>query len=342
MNILEKGVIAAIIVVVLIALAGCSGPAADDTTTDGSVTTTTDGQSVTETDTDTEQIPSETTTDEIATTSTPVRTDPEPDEEASPTYVVGNVTTFEVEMPQFDGQNRTVRVYTPPEYSETDHSYPVVYMQDGQNLFDNRTAFNEEWRVDETMERLAREGSIAAIVVGVDHAGARRADEYIPPELAPSDQPREGDAYAAFMAETLKPSIDDRYRTMPNETAIFGSSLGGIISIYTAFEYPDTFQYTGGMSNALPPEEILAPYMNQTAGGPQRVYTDWGTDEGNEPEAFSQRNRNLVTALESLGYERGATLMVVEDEGGIHRETAWRERFPRAIQWLLTGEDPAE
>ncbi|MEF8883419.1 MAG: alpha/beta hydrolase-fold protein, partial [Halapricum sp.] len=262
------------------------------------------------------------------------------DTTASQTHVVGNVTTMTIDMPQFDDRSRTIRVYTPPGYETSDRSYPVVYMQDGQNLFDNRTAFKEEWRVDETMERLADSGELSAIVVGIDNGGAQRDDEYIPWPFENGNMGGEGDQYAAFLAETLKPRIDERYRTEPNETAIVGSSFGGAISIYTAFEYPNTFQYVGSMSTSAPVEPLFQ-YMNGTEQGPDRVYLDWGTEETDRPERFVSLQREFAQLVEDRGYERGETLLTVEDEGGVHRETAWRDRFPRAVQWLLKGVDPA-
>mgnify|MGYP000035348662 CR=1 FL=1 len=334
----EAAVFAGICIVILFTLAGCSSPATDNTTTigpqtatDGTDTPQTEGDTDTTTDGQSTETTTETETDSETTTSN----------DDTPEYATGEITTMSVEMPQFDNRTRTVRVYTPPGYFESDRSYPVVYMQDGQNLFDNSTAYNEEWQVDETMDRLAHEADLAAIVVGVDNGGSDRITEYTPPELGPTDQTKHGDRYAAFLAETVKPLIDETYRTQPDQAAIMGSSLGGSISVYTAFEYPDTFPYVAGLSTGSPPADVTAAYLNETGAGPERVYMDWGLEEGPRPEMFAQRNQAFATNIQNLGYEPGQTLLTVTDEDGGHGESAWRERFPRAVQWVLTGEDPA-
>jgi len=342
MRLKKAAAIAATCVVIIFALAGCSAPTDDGSTTVGSQT---DAVETTDTDTKTDsESGTETTSDEQSTETT---ADGERDGETTtssddaPAYPTGEITTISVEMPQFDNRTRTVRVYTPPGYFESDRSYPVVYMQDGQNLFDNETAYNVEWQVDETMDRLAHEKNRSAIVVGVDNGGGDRITEYVPPELGEPGQTKNGDRYAAFLAETVKPMIDEMYRTQPDRAAIMGSSLGGSISVYTAFEYPEMFPYAAGLSTASPPANVTASYLNETGAGPERVYMDWGLEEGPRSEMFAQRNQAFATNIQHLGYEPGETLLTVIDEDGTHSESAWRERFPRAVQWILTGEDPA-
>ncbi len=337
----KAAIIAAICVVIIFTLAGCSSPAADNTTTIGPQTEIDDTDTTqTNQESGTETTASEQSAETIADGETDSETTTTSSDE-TPEYATGEITTMSIDMPQFDNRTRTARVYTPPGYFESDRSYPVVYMQDGQNLFNDSTAYNEEWQVDETMDRLAREDNFSAIVVGIDNGGGDRITEYTPPELGKPDQTKHGDRYAAFLAETVKPTIDETYRTQPDKAAIMGSSLGGSISVYTAFEYPETFPYVAGLSTASPSTNVTASYLNETGAGPERVYMDWGLEEGPRSEMFAQRNQAFATNIQNLGYEPGETLLTVIDEDGTHSESAWRERFPRAVQWVLTGEDPA-
>jgi predicted alpha/beta superfamily hydrolase len=273
---------------------------------------------------------------------TDIEVDTRASEWADDRPVTGNVTRLNVTIPQLGGRERGVWVYVPPSYDEGEQSYPVVYMQDGQNVFDDAVSLDTEWRVDETMERLAEEEGLEAIVVATENAGTfdTRADEYLPWESQFEDYGGNGTAYAAFLAETLKPTIDQRYRTQPNETVVMGSSYGGVASIYAGFAYPEQFQYVGGMSNAHMGVPEIYDFLNESGPGPERVYVDWGTEELNFEQQFIDVNTRLVSVLEAMGYERGETLIAVEEEGGQHNESAWQERFPRAIRYLLTGDDP--
>src|SRR5262249_5016328 len=124
--------------------------------------------------------------------------------------------------------SRDVLVYLPPGHTDPDQRFPVLYMQDGQNLFDPGTAFGgNEWQVDETMQRLSEEG-LGAIVVGLPHAGEARLREYSP---FPGFGEARGDAYLAFIVETVKPVIDAAFQTRPDResTGLLGSSMGGLI-----------------------------------------------------------------------------------------------------------------
>ena len=158
-------------------------------------------------------------------------------------------------MPQLHNRARRVWLYLPPSYaSQPTRRYPVLYLQDGQNVFDEATAYSGEWGVDETLNQLATANSKApaCIVVAVDNGGARRLDEYSPwvnPELKKGG---EGAAYTDFLALTLKPYIDGHYRTQPDasHTAIAGSSMGGLISLYAGLKYPQVFGRVGVFSPA--------------------------------------------------------------------------------------------
>lgn len=154
-------------------------------------------------------------------------------------------------MPQLD-RNRKIWLYLPPDYSTSTKNYPVLYMQDGQNLFDNATSFAGEWQVDETLNSLFAGGDYGAIVVGIENGGGERLNEYSPWNN-PSYGGGLGDQYVAFLANTLKPYIDANYRTRPEPqfNALIGSSMGALISTYGATEFPNIFRKVGSLSPAV-------------------------------------------------------------------------------------------
>src|SRR5690606_842207 len=149
------------------------------------------------------------------------------------------------------GNRRDLLVYLPRSYAASDQHYPVLYMHDGQNLFDAYTSFAGEWQVDETMQQLERDG-IEWIVVGIPNAGEDRLAEYSPfPD--PKHGSGRGDLYLDFVVDTVKARIDADFRTLPgrDHTGIMGSSLGGLISLYGFFSRPDVFGFAGAMSPAF-------------------------------------------------------------------------------------------
>lgn len=232
------------------------------------------------------------------------------------------------------GRARTVRLYLPPGYAQQgDRRYPVVYMHDGQNLFDDATSYSGEWGVDETLDALAREGRLEAIVVGVDHGGEHRMTE-----LNPFDHPRfgrgEGEAYIGFIAEVLKPWVDAHYRTLPGpaHTAVIGSSMGGLISDYAIRRHPGVFGRAGVLSPAYwtaPAFEDFARAHPLPAGA--RVAYTMGGGEGAGMLADVQRLHALAATQRP---EPGAvTLRVVP--GAPHHESAWRAELPQLLAFLF-------
>ncbi|MGB7842151.1 MAG: alpha/beta hydrolase-fold protein, partial [Salinimicrobium sp.] len=149
-----------------------------------------------------------------------------------------NVSTFEIAAPQLD-TIRKIWVYLPENYETSEESYPVLYMHDAQNLFDAATSYSGEWKVDEVLDSLK---TPQVIVVGIEHGNDKRIEELTP---YPNEKYGGGkaDAYVNFLMITLKPHIDATYRTLPDaeNTAIMGSSLGGLTSFYAAIKYPETF-----------------------------------------------------------------------------------------------------
>ena len=248
--------------------------------------------------------------------------------------VAGNLRVFEgFPSPQL-GNRRDVLVYLPPSYEEGEKRYPVLYMQDGQNLFDEATAFGDEWRVDNTLDRLSRERGLEALVVGVPNMGEGRLDEYSPFEDA-AHGGGQGDRYLAFLADTLKPEIDRDFRTLPDRahTLVAGSSMGGLISLYALFRRPDVFGGAAAMSPALWfADRAIFPFVEAAPFAPGRLYLDVGTEEGKEAVADVRRMGDL---LRRKGYRPQRDLLYVEQARAGHTEKAWRKRFRRAAPFLL-------
>lgn len=248
------------------------------------------------------------------------------------------------------GYPRTVYVFLPPGYeSDPAARYSVLYMHDGQNLFDARTAFiGVEWRVDETVAQMVESGLIEPIiVVGVSNAGDRRAAEYTPV----ADARRGGGEaarYADFIVNELKPFIDSTYRTLPDarHTGVMGSSLGGIVSVYLAWTHPGVFSRVGAMSTAYKwaGGQIIDFVAAQPPPRDLRVWIDMGTDEDRDdsdgdgvPDIIAL-HRRMRDILVSKGLEPGRTLECVEDEGAKHDERAWAARLPAALRFLFPAQ----
>jgi predicted alpha/beta superfamily hydrolase len=227
---------------------------------------------------------------------------------------------------------RDLDVFLPASYWRSSRRrYPVVYMQDGQNLADPDRAFAGTWNLQGAMHELGAR-SIEAIVVGIPNMREGRVREYSPfhdHRLGGGD----GDAYLAFVGRTMKPLIDKRFRTRPEReaTGMFGSSMGGLISLYAFFRAPETFGFAGAMSPSIwfAGRAILA-YIEKNRTPPGRVYLDIGTEEG----AGAHRDAtHLARLLARKGY--GDSLLFVEDPGGRHDEHHWGRRLVRALEFLL-------
>lgn len=236
-------------------------------------------------------------------------------------------------------RERIVRLYLPPGYERSRERYPVLYMHDGQNLFDEATAYaGKKWGVDEALNRLARERNLRVIVVGIDNGGADRIHE-----LNAWDNPAygkgEGAKYMAFIVEVLKPWIDAHYRTLPDRrhTAIMGSSMGGLISSYAVSHYARVF----GSAGIFSPAYWMAPQVfSDTEKHPpprdERIYFYAG---GSESELMVPDMKRMVTVLRSTGLP-ASNLDVHVDPVGRHNEEAWRAEFPRAVRWLFSAARP--
>lgn len=238
-------------------------------------------------------------------------------------------------IPQLN-KSRRVWIYLPNDYqTNLTKRYPVLYMHDGQNCFDKTTAFSDEWGIDETLSNKQTNGDKGCIVVAVDNGGTTRLDEY-----SPYNNPQygggQGDAYVDFMALTLKPYIDSAYRTFPDKinTAMAGSSMGGLITSYAMFKYPDVYGKAGIFSPAYWFSNQLYTYvLNKSKSNNQKFYFVCGQNEGGNMATW-QDSMNVV--LQQKGYVNNTDLMNVIKPNGTHTEAFWRAEFGACYDWLFS------
>jgi predicted alpha/beta superfamily hydrolase len=250
---------------------------------------------------------------------------------------------------------RDVDIYLPSAYNTRRDRYPVVYMHDGQNLSDPATAFAGTWELEPTLDRLAKRG-IEPIVVGVYNAGAERLAEYSP---FPDRRHGGGDAdqYLAFLAQSLKPRIDRTFRTLPERdaTAIVGSSMAGLVSLYAYFRYPSIFGRAGVMSPSIWfGQGSILDFISEARTPPGRLYLDVGTQEGAGTLRDARRAGRLLVrkgfardrrARRPRATRGGADqrsrhtgkprLRYFEHAGGRHTESDWASRLEGALEFLL-------
>jgi predicted alpha/beta superfamily hydrolase len=241
---------------------------------------------------------------------------------------------------------RDVIVYLPPGYNEeTSTRYPVLYMHDGQNLFDAATAFlNQEWGLDELVESLIGADMIEPlIIVGIYNAGEKRIAEY----THIRDRKGQGGRarlHARFLVEELKPFIDSEYRTFPDtaNTGLGGSSLGGLVTLYLGLHYPQIFGKLIVMSPSVwwANRAILRELRKAKGRFNQKIWLDTGTCEGSAPDACVRNVRDLRDALLKRGWKLGHDLRHVEDEGAGHDEKAWGHRMKDALTFLFSPQSP--
>lgn len=234
-------------------------------------------------------------------------------------------------------RTRTLRVYLPPGYDEETARYPVLYLHDGQNLFDAATAYAGEWGVDEAMDQLAEQG-FKAIVVGIDNGGELRMRE-LSPWTNERFGPAEGEAYLRFLVEVVKPLIDQRYRTRAGaaDTAIAGSSMGGLASHYAIHARPDVYGRAGILSPSYWYAAAVAEYTRAHMLQPSaRLYLYAGAAEGAEMVDGARAMAGLLQALPN-----GPALTLVIAPGAEHNDAAWRAQFPQMVRWLFELPEPA-
>ena len=243
------------------------------------------------------------------------------------------VISEQFEIPQLI-KTRRIAALLPHDYYETDKRYPVLYLQDGQNLFDDYAPFGN-WAVDKKLAVMAEKGMADIIIVSIDHAEEERVAEF-----TPSYQTRlgvgDGKKYTRFLADTLKPYVDQHFRTLTDRihTGIGGSSMGGLISIYAGLMYPEVY----GRLMVFSPSLWVAPNIPDF-GLPfddplaAKIYIYAGGKEGSSMIPNINRYRK---ALETKGMNMShIDFRTSIDPEGIHSEAHWGREFPKALEWLF-------
>jgi predicted alpha/beta superfamily hydrolase len=245
-------------------------------------------------------------------------------------------------IPQFEskilGNLRDVVVYLPAGYDErSDQRYPVLYMHDGQNLFEPERAYipGNHWRLGEAADSaIGNRTAEPMIIVGVDNAGASRIDEYTPTFDPEKNAGGRAADYARMLIEELKPLIDAQYRTLPgpDDTGVGGSSLGGLNSLYLVLRHPETFRRAAVMSPSIWwHRRAILKELDTFPGKQPRMWIDIGGREG--PEAL-EGARALRDALRARGWAND-DLGYREDRRGDHSERSWAARSRSMLEFLF-------
>ena len=238
------------------------------------------------------------------------------------------------------GDDRQIVVYLPPGYyADEARRYPVLYMQDGQNLFDGRTSFvpGQHWHLNETADNLVSEGAIEPlIIVGLYNAGEQRIWEYTPSVDQNFRVGGGADVYGRVLAEELKPFIDAAYRTKPERehTGIGGSSLGGLASLYLGLRRGDVFGRVLAMSPSLWWDKcwLLRNVGELARGQKSKIWIDAGTLEGANTDCNAEALRD---ALAAQGFAPGEEVEFMRAEGARHSEQDWAHRVHHGLRWTF-------
>lgn len=224
-------------------------------------------------------------------------------------------------------RKRTVRIYLPEDYSVSKKRYPVLYMHDGQNLFDETTGFAGEWGVDEFMDSVKLK---KAIVVGIDNGAGKRMNEYNPYDHKDFGK-GEGAQYIDFLVKSLKPFIDKKYRTLKDKqnTSISGSSMGGLISFYALVKYPAVFGAAGVYSPAFwTAPDLFESIRTKGKLINSKIYFFAGKLEG---DRMVNDALKMYQAMRKVS--KSKMKLVIKDEGK-HNEATWRKDFPDFYKWI--------
>lgn len=249
---------------------------------------------------------------------------------AAETGITGT-TKIHTNLPGNGIKRRDLIVWLPPGYETSNKRYPVLYMHDGQNVFDPATSsFGKDWQIDETADSLIKAGAMQpAIIVGIYNT-PDRSDEYTPGE--------KGNAYMDFVVNTAKPFIDKGYRTKRGRQHTFtgGSSAGGIISFMLAWEYPKVFSKAICMSPAFKIQHIDYVKEVQQYTGKKKDLFFYIDNGGIEMEERLQPGIDeMLAALKEKGYKEGKDFIWIKDKQAKHFETAWAKRMPVALKYIL-------
>lgn len=238
-------------------------------------------------------------------------------------------------IPQLN-RTRKIWLYLPDDYSSAlNKYYPVIYMQDGQNVFDDSTAFAGEWEVDETLHELQQNGNYGAIVIGIENGGIYRLDEYSPYKH-PTYGGGQGDEYCDFIVNNLKPFVDANYRTLPQRefTAIAGSSMGGLISFYAGLKYQDVFGKVGIFSPSFWFNDSIYTFCSgQPKTNDMKFYFTAGRYESS---SLVVEIKDMYDSLYAGGFTDAEMDTVIRNDGQ-HAEWFWAREFPYCFNWWFDG-----
>ncbi|GGB67926.1 hypothetical protein GCM10007424_04890 [Flavobacterium suaedae] len=240
---------------------------------------------------------------------------------------LGNVTSFVLEAPQLHS-DKTIWVYLPYNYNNSDTNYPVLYMHDGQNVFDESESYKREWHVEDKLNELHSE----VIVVGIEHGGSTHRIDELTPYKNDDYGGGHADDYLDFMLTVLKPHIDNNFRTLTDKehTTIFGSSVGGLISFYALLKFPDVFGNAGVFSPSFWFSEEIFKLMDEVETIEGKIYFMAGDHESKGMIPDLERMEKLV--LQKVKNENQVYKKIVPN--GRHNEKSWRKQFKEAYMWL--------
>ena len=236
-------------------------------------------------------------------------------------------------MPEVNDLSHKVWIYLPLGYSKSKETYPVIYMHDGQNLFDDKTSYVGEWKVDEILNKMYEKTKKGFIVVGIEHGGEERVNEYTP---WPNNKygGGKGKAYVDFIVNTLKPYIDKSYRTKPEKehTAIIGSSLGGLISFYAGLQYPEVFGKVGALSTSFWfSDEVFNFTKEQGNQKDQKLFLLVGGKEGGSMDSDMYKIEKILI---DSGFNKNNLISKLNKEAK-HNEAFWSSEFEGVVKWLF-------
>ena len=246
----------------------------------------------------------------------------------SQTTASKQVIKINIDSPELH-TDKTIWIYLPKNYENSKTRFPVIYMHDAQNLFDAESSYAGEWQVDEYLDSLTNNESI---IVGIEHGNEKRIDE-LTPYRHEKHGGGNGNAYINFIKNTLKPHIDQSYRTKPEAeyTTLFGSSLGGLISFYGIIKYPEVFGKAGVFSPSFWINPEIYDFVKSTEiPKSSKFYFLAGT---NESEDMVKDLEKMITLLNHKGV-KNKNIKSNIIEGGKHNEAFWSAYFGEAYQWL--------
>jgi predicted alpha/beta superfamily hydrolase len=261
-----------------------------------------------------------------------------PPTDGRPHTLTGDIRTHDAFHSQHLEQDHTLIVFVPPGYdADQNRRYPVLYLHDGQNIFDQATSVGQEWRVDETALGLITAGAIEPlIIVGIYNTGEHRIDEYTPTADAEKKHGGKADWYGRMLIEEIKPFIDHTYRTRPDaaSTGLGGSSLGGLLTLHLGIRRPDVFSRIAALSASVWwDKKVILREVNELPGKLSlKIWIDAGTREGAEVIIDS---RALRDALVEKGWVVGQDLIYIEAEGAQHDEASWGSRVDSVLKFLF-------